>query len=381
MHSLNIRSAFFLYMNVGELIKQIEDWAPPGAAWEKDNVGLQVGSRGDKLKNILLCLELDEEVLKEAIKKKCNLIFTHHPLIFNPIKNLDFEKSRQAKLIQHLIKQNISLYSAHTNLDFTRDGVSFELAKSLRLKNVTFLEHEEANQFKVVIFVPAVNVDEFSEILFSVGGGVIGNYENCSFRIIGEGTFKGNEDSTPVIGKKGNTEKVEEVRLELIVDSWNLGKIVNAIKKHHPYEEPAYDIYPLKNKNANFGAGAIGELDKELSEKEFLNFVSRSLKIGKLKYCFGSGKKIKKVAVCGGSGSELLSRAINSGADAFITADIKYHAYHDAEGKILLVDAGHYETEIGSLNIVKKRIEKILSGKDYIKVFKFSGSTNPVKFY
>lgn len=381
MHSLNIRSAFFLYMNVGELIKQIEDWAPPGAAWEKDNVGLQVGSRGDKLKNILLCLELDEEVLKEAIKKKCNLIFTHHPLIFNPIKNLDFEKSKQAKLIQHLIKQNISLYSAHTNLDFTRDGVSFELAKSLKLKNVTFLEHEEANQFKIVIFVPAANVEELSEALFSAGGGVIGNYEKCSFRISGEGTFKGNEDSNPVVGKKGNTEKVEELRLELIVDSWNLGKIINAIKKYHPYEEPAYDIYPLKNKNTNFGAGAIGELEKELSEKEFLNFVSKSLKIGRLKYCNGSGKKIKKVAVCGGSGSELLSRAINSGADAFITADIKYHAYHDAEGKILLIDAGHYETEIGSLNIVKKRIEKILSGKDYIKVFKFSGSTNPVKFY
>lgn len=368
-------------MNVGELIKQIEDWAPPGAAWEKDNVGLQVGSRGDKLKNILLCLELDEEVLKEAIKKKCNLIFTHHPLIFNPIKNLDFEKSKQAKLIQHLIKQNISLYSAHTNLDFTRDGVSFELAKSLKLKNVTFLEHEEANQFKIVIFVPAANVEELSEALFSAGGGVIGNYEKCSFRISGEGTFKGNEDSNPVVGKKGNTEKVEELRLELIVDSWNLGKIINAIKKYHPYEEPAYDIYPLKNKNTNFGAGAIGELEKELSEKEFLNFVSKSLKIGRLKYCNGSGKKIKKVAVCGGSGSELLSRAINSGADAFITADIKYHAYHDAEGKILLIDAGHYETEIGSLNIVKKRIEKILSGKDYIKVFKFSGSTNPVKFY
>jgi dinuclear metal center YbgI/SA1388 family protein len=368
-------------MNVGELIKQIEDWAPPGAAWEKDNVGLQVGSRGEKLKNILLCLELDEEVLKEAIKKKCNLIFTHHPLIFNPIKNLDFEKSKQAKLIQHLIKQNISLYTAHTNLDFTRDGVSFQLAKTLKLKNVTFLEHEEANQFKVVIFIPAANVEELSEALFAVGGGVIGNYENCSFRLNGEGTFKGNDNSNPVVGKKGKPEKVEEVRLELIVDSWNLGKIVNAIKKHHPYEEPAYDIYPLKNKNINFGAGALGELEKELTEKEFLNFVSKSLKIGKLKYCRGRSNRIKKVAVCGGSGSELLSCAINSGADAFITADIKYHAYHDAESKILLIDAGHYETEIGSLNIVKKRIEKILSGKDYIKVFKFSGSTNPVKFY
>lgn len=381
MHSLNIRSAFFLYMNVGELIKQIEDWAPPGAAWEKDNVGLQVGSRGDKLKNILLCLEFDEEVLKEAIKKKCNFIFTHHPLIFNPIKNLDFQKSKQAKLIQQIIKNNISLFSAHTNLDFTKDGVSFELAKTLKLKNIKFLELEEANQFKVVVFVPSTHVEELSETLFSVGGGVIGNYQNCSFRLNGIGTFKGDENSNPFLGKKGITEKVEEVRLELIVDGWNLKKVINSIKQCHPYEEPAFDIYPLKNKNTNFGAGAIGNLDKELSEKDFLNLVSTSLKISRLKYCNGSGKKIKKVAVCGGSGADLLSSAINSEADAFITADIKYHAYHDAAGKILLIDAGHYETEIVSLNIVKKKIENILRNNDSIKVYKYTGSTNPVKFY
>lgn len=381
MHSLNIRSAFFLYMNVGELIKQIEDWAPPGAAWEKDNVGLQVGSRGDKLKNILLCLEFDEEVLKEAIKKKCNFIFTHHPLIFNPFKNLDFQKSKQAKLIQQLIKNNISLFSAHTNLDFTKDGVSFELAKTLKLKNIKFLELEEANQFKVVIFVPSTHVEELSETLFSVGGGVIGNYQNCSFRLNGIGTFKGDENSNPFLGKKGKTEKVEEVRLELIVDSWNLNKVINSIKISHPYEEPAYDIYPLKNKNTNYGAGAIGNLNKELTEKEFLNLVSTSLKIGRLKYCSGSGKKIKKVAVCGGSGSDLLSSAINLEANAFITADIKYHAYHDAAGKILLIDAGHYETEIVSLNIVKKKIENILRNNDSVKIYKYTGNTNPVKFY
>jgi len=381
MHSLNIRSAFFLYMTVGELIKQIEDWAPPGAAWEKDNVGLLVGSRGDKLKNILLSLEFDEEVLKEAIKKKCNFVFTHHPLIFSPIKNLDFQKSKQAKLIQQIIKNNISLFSAHTNLDFIKDGVSFELAKVLKLKNIKFLEQESGNQFKVVVFVPSSHLEEVSEALFSAGGGIIGNYQNCSFRINGTGTFKGNEETNPFIGKKGKTEKVEEVRIEIIVDAWNLSKVINAIKKFHPYEEPAYDIYPLKNKNTNFGAGAVGELDKELTEKEFLNFVSTSLKIGRLKYCNGSGKKIKKVAVCGGSGSELLPNAINSEADAFITADIKYHTYHDAVGRILLIDAGHYETEIVVLNFVKKKIENILRNNDSIKVYKYSGNTNPVKFY
>jgi dinuclear metal center YbgI/SA1388 family protein len=368
-------------MNVGELIKQIEDWAPPGAAWEKDNVGLQIGSRGDKLKNILLCLELDDEVLKEAIKKKCNFIFTHHPLIFNPIKKLDFQKNNQAQLIQKLIKNNISLYSAHTNLDFTRDGVSIELAKMLRLKNVKFLELAEGNQFKISVFVPEESVEKLSDELFNSGAGIIGNYENCSFRMKGEGTFKGNEKAKPVIGKKGKVEKVNEIRLELIVDVWNLKNAINAIKKFHPYEEPAYDIYPLKNKNTNYGAGAIGELTNELSEKEFLRHVTTSLKTGRLKYCSAKGKLIKKVAVCGGSGSELLNNAINSRADAFITADIKYHTYQEANGKILLIDAGHYETEIGSLNAVKRKIDNVILKDNSIKVYKYSGSTNPVKFY
>lgn len=381
MHSLNNRSAFFLYMNVGELIKQIEDWAPPGAAWEKDNVGLQIGSRGDKLKNILLCLELDDEVLKEAIKKKCNFIFTHHPLIFNPIKKLDFQKDNQAQLIQKLIKNNISLYSAHTNLDFTKDGVSFELAQMLKLKNVKFLELAEGNQFKISVFVPEESVEKLSAELFNSGAGIIGNYENCSFRLKGEGTFKGNEKARPVIGKKGKVEKVNEIRLELIVDVWNLKNAINAIKEFHPYEEPAYDIYPLKNKNTNYGAGAIGELTNELSEKEFLKYVTTLLKTGRLKYCSGNGKMIKRIAVCGGSGSELLNNAINSRADAFITADIKYHTYQEAYGKILMIDAGHYETEIGSLNAVKRKIDAILLKNNSIKVYKYSGSTNPVKFY
>jgi dinuclear metal center YbgI/SA1388 family protein len=381
MHSLNNRSAFFLYMNVGELIKQIEDWAPPGAAWEKDNVGLQIGSRGDKLKNILLCLELDDEVLKEAIKKKCNFIFTHHPLIFNPIKKLDFQKDNQAQLIQKLIKNNISLYSAHTNLDFTKDGVSFELAQMLKLKNVKFLELAEGNQFKISVFVPEESVEKLSAELFNSGAGIIGNYENCSFRLKGEGTFKGNEKARPVIGKKGKVEKVNEIRLELIVDVWNLKNAINTIKEFHPYEEPAYDIYPLKNKNTNYGAGAIGELTNELSEKEFLKYVTTLLKTGRLKYCSGNGKMIKRIAVCGGSGSELLNNAINSRADAFITADIKYHTYQEAYGKILMIDAGHYETEIGSLNAVKRKIDAILLKNNSIKVYKYSGSTNPVKFY
>lgn len=368
-------------MIVGELTKYLEDWAPPGAAWEKDNVGLQIGSRGETIKNIMLCLELDDEVLKEALQNKCNFIFTHHPLIFKPIKRLDTQKDSKAQLIEKIIKNNVTVYSAHTNLDFTKEGVSFELAKTLKLKNIRFLELEEGNQFKVVVFVPQKSLDKVAHAVFGAGGGKIGEYENCSFRLNGEGTFKGSEKSNPTIGKKNVFENVNEVRFEFLVDSWKIKNVIAALIKTHPYEEPAYDVYPLRNKNVNYGAGAIGDLEKEMGEKEFLSFVSKALKTKAIKYCHGKKNSIRKVAVCGGSGAELLNTAIESDADAFVTADLKYHSYHDAVNKILLIDAGHYETEIVVMNFVQHKMKKFISVNSKIKVLKYTGTTNPVKFY
>lgn len=368
-------------MIVREIIKYLEDWAPPGAAWEKDNVGLQIGSRGQKVQNILLCLELDDEVLKEALQKKCNFIFTHHPFIFNPIKKIDIEKDSKAKLIQTILKNNLTVYSAHTNLDFTKDGVSFELAQTLKLNNIKFLEPEESNQYKVAVFVPEKDLEKVADSVFKAGGGIIGEYGNCSFRLKGEGTFKGSEKSNPAVGQKQKFEKVEEIRFEFIIDSWNMYNVISAIHSSHPYEEPAYDIYPLKNKNVNYGAGAIGELSKEMSVKDFLKSTAANLKTEVLKYSIGKSKLIKKVAVCGGSGSDLLNKAISAGADAFVTADVKYHTFQEASGKIFLVDAGHYETEIHSLNSVENKLKNFIPKTEQIKVFKYSGSTNPVKFY
>lgn len=368
-------------MTVGELTKYLEDWAPPGAAWEKDNVGLQIGSRGQTIKNIMLCLELNDEVLSEAIQNRCNFIFTHHPLLFKPIKRLDTQKDSNAKLIERCIKNDLTIYSAHTNLDFTKDGVSFELAKTLKLKNIRFLELEESNQFKVIVFVPQINLDKVANAVFNAGGGKIGEYDNCSFRLNGEGTFKGSAFSNPAIGKKNRFEKVNEVRFEFIVDSWELNKVITALVNSHPYEEPAYDIYPLKNKNINYGAGAIGDLTKEMSRKDFLSHACKALKTKAIKFCDGKNRAVQKVAVCGGAGSELLNVAIESGADAFVTADIKYHTYHDAAGKILLIDAGHYETEVIVLNAVQQKMKKFISVDSKIKILKYSGSTNPVKFY
>jgi len=368
-------------MIVNDVIKYLEGWAPKEISWQKDNPGLQIGQINNNLKNIFLCLELTKDALDEAVEKKCNLIFTHHPFIFQPLKKLDFANDKNSQLIQTVIKNDITLYSAHTNLDFTKNGVSFKLAKKLQLKNISFLENQENNQFKLIVFVPKENLNEVADSIFNAGGGIIGEYSKCSFQISGKGTFEGSENSNPKIGKAQNFEQVEEIRLEVLVNSWNLKKVISEMIKSHPYEQPAFDVYPLQNKNVNFGFGAIGELENHLSENDFLNFVQQKLNLQNLRFTKGKSNSIKKVAVCGGSGSELLKSAISQKADAFVTADVKYHTFHDAQNEILLVDAGHYETEILILDEVKERLEKLISVKNYdSKIYKYSGTTNPINF-
>ena len=364
-----------------EIIKYLEEWAPKGIAWDKDNVGLQVGDPEIKIKNVLLSLDLKEEVIESAIKENCNLIITHHPLLYYPLKNLDYSKNIIARMIEKLIKNNITLYSAHTNLDFTKHGVSYQLAKRLLLKNIRFLKNLSENQIKLAVFVPESHVNKVAEATHQSGGGIIGEYSHCSFRTSGTGTFKGSDESNPSIGTKGVSEFVEEVKLEVIVDKWKLNQVLNAMKKAHPYEEVAYDIYSLKNENANYGIGAIGELSDSMDTNDFLGFVSSKLKTSTLRYTNSKKKKIKTVAVCGGSCGELVDEAIKQNADAFVTADLKYHTFQDAEGKILLIDAGHYETEAPILDEIKKRLESLLNENKKIKVLKFKGSTNPIVFY
>lgn len=368
-------------MTCKEVIKCLEDWAPKEIAWQKDNVGLQVGNPSKRITNILLSLELTADVVNQAIKKNCNLIITHHPLIFHPLKKLDLNKDSDSQLIEKLIKKDITLYSAHTNLDFTKHGVSFQLAKKLGLKNIAFLKNLKSNQCKLSVFIPTTHIEKVANAVFSAGGGIIGEYSNCSFKTEGEGTFKGSSVSNPTIGTKGEYEKVKEVKLEVMFDSWNLKNILKAMIAAHPYEEPAYDIYPLKNDNVNYGAGAIGSFVKSLSASETLSLVYKKLGAKNLRYVKGSTKRIKTVAVCGGSGSDLTDEAINLGADVFITADIKYHSFHSAKDKILLIDAGHFETEIAIVDELYRRLNKLVKEKNTIRIFKFSGNTNPINFY
>lgn len=370
---------FFEFMKCNEIFNFIEDWAPKGIAWDNDNVGLQVGSANSVVKNILLCLDTTEKVVDEAIKKRCSLIISHHPLLFRAIKKIDTQSDKTSKIIQKLIKHNITLYSAHTNLDFTKGGVSFKLAERLKLEKLTFLKNLTGNLFKLSVFVPFNHLDTVADAIHMAGGGIIGEYSHCSFRTFGTGTFKGSGKSNPAVGRKQKIEFADEVKLEVLINSFNSSKIISEMIKVHPYEEVAYDLYPLANENINFGVGALGVLSKTMEEKEFLKFVAKQMGIKNFRYNTGKKGTIKRVAVCGGSGADLLPAAIQKNADAFITADIKYHSFDDAQKRILLIDAGHYETEIIALTEVQKRLKGYLSPK--IKVFKYTGTTNPVNFF
>ena len=364
-----------------EIIKNIETWAPKEIAWQKDNVGLQIGDTDKRIKNILLCLEVNDKVVEEALNNKCNLIISHHPFFFSPLKKIDIANDHNSLLIQKLIKHDIILYSAHTNLDYTKGGVSYQLAERLELQNIKFLVNLKSNQYKISVFVPEDACEKIAEAIFSAGGGILGEYTRCSFRTKGNGTFKGSGKTRPVIGEKEKDMLVEEVKLEVLVDRWKLNTILSALKRVHPYEEIAYDLVPLENPNVNYGIGAVGDLSKNYNLNDFLSFLSHKLIIKNFRYTNGKRGMIKKVAVCGGSGSEYLHEAIAQNCNAYITADIKYHTFQDAEKEILLIDAGHYETEIFSLNEVKKRITLQLNPNKDIKVYLYSGSTNPVIFY
>jgi len=367
-------------MQVKEIIRKIEKFAPLQIAWEKDNTGLQVGNPENEISNIFLTVDLNNTALNQAIKLKCNLIISHHPIIFTPIKKINLANDEKSLLIEKILKNNITVYSAHTNLDFTKNGVSFELAQKLGLENIEFLEKSTSNKFKLVTFVPDEFKEKLSDSLFTAGAGKIGEYSKCSFQSKGYGTFLGSEKSNPQIGKKGNFEIVNETRLEVIVDSWNLNNVIQTLLNVHPYETPAYDIYKLENQNENAGFGAVGFLPDEMSVNQFLKYVAEKLSIKNFRYAKGKSSKIRKVAVCGGSGTELLTKAIKINADAFITADIKYHTFQDAENKILFIDAGHYETEIFGLNSIRKILEKQINDKK-IKIILNKKSTSPIKFF
>ncbi|MFN0159096.1 MAG: Nif3-like dinuclear metal center hexameric protein [Bacteroidota bacterium] len=367
-------------MTVENVNSFFDEWAPKSIAWEKDNVGLQVGSLSSRVKGIVVALDATEQVVEEARMKKANLLVTHHPLLFNPVRTVT-DRNATGRCIAALVRGGISLYSAHTNLDFTRGGTSFALAEILGLRDVDFLSHSYRIGRKVVTFVPSLNVEKVATAMARAGAGRIGNYKECSFQTEGTGIFRGNEESRPAVGKKHARETVKETRLEMVAPVWKVDNVIKAMKESHPYEEVAYDVYPLENTSSDFGMGAIGNLEKPLTMQAFIRRVKRNLHIPAVRSSSIPRKNVRRIAVCGGSGSALTQDAVRAGADVFVTADVKYHSFHDADQRIAVVDAGHYETEIPVMRVVVERLRTWLREHDSgIPVHLARTITNPVTY-
>ncbi|MFT6815573.1 MAG: dinuclear metal center YbgI/SA1388 family protein [Sphingobacteriales bacterium] len=363
-------------MKVSEIISVLEEFASPSLQESYDNSGLIVGNKDQEVTKVLISLDCIESVVEEAIKNKANLIVSHHPILFKGIKQLN-GKNYVERTILKAIKNDIALYAIHTNLDNVFEGVNFKIAEKLGLKNCRSLRLKENNLAKLSTFVPIEHKSEVVKAIYAAGAGKIGNYSECSFSTEGIGTFKALENALPFVGSKGVLHSEAEEKLEVIVPMHLKSTVVNALLKAHPYEEVAYDLYPLLNSNPKIGSGYIGETEKNIPAKEFLQNLKNVFKCEVIKHTKLVKKNITKVALCGGSGSFLLADAKRAGADIFISADFKYHEFFDAENDLIIADIGHYESEQYTID----HIHGILKQKfPNFALLKSGVSTNPVKY-
>ncbi|MFW6022763.1 MAG: Nif3-like dinuclear metal center hexameric protein [Halanaerobiaceae bacterium] len=362
---------------IKDVIKILNQLAPDNLAFEWDSVGMQVGDVNNNVKNILVTLDVNEKVIEEALDKNCQLILSHHPFIFKPLDKII--NTGKGELIFKLIKNNISLFSMHTNLDIVSGGLNDYLADILKLNNVQLLKTiKEKKLNKLVVFIPENHLNEVRDALLNNGAGFLGNYSHTSFITKGSGSFKPLAGSKPFMGKENKINVVEEYRFETIIEEEKIGQIVAIMKDVHPYEEVAYDLYPLNNKSG-YGLGRIGNLNREYNLADYLKIVKDKLNISQLKYVGELDKRIKRVAVCSGSGADLISLSQKMGADLYITADIKYHDAQFAETiDIALLEAGHYQSEIIVKNIFKEYLDKKMDNKSLdISILKSEINTDP----
>lgn len=337
----------------------MEEFAPLALQEDYDNAGLLVGDPMAKIKGALLCIDVTEKVIDEAISLGANLIISHHPLIFNGLKKILGTNAVQRSVIK-AIKNDIAIYAAHTNIDNVLSGVNGKIADKIGLINTKILQPKKGNLLKLVCFVPKLHVQRVREAIFEAGGGNIGNYDACSFNAEGYGSFRPNSNAHPFVGEINKIHYEDEVRIEVILPEYFQSKVTEALIKVHPYEEPAYDFIPLKNVFNQVGAGLIGQLPEPKSEEVFLSKLKQIFNVPVIRHTNLTGKMIQKVAVCGGSGSFLLQDAIKANADIFISADFKYHDFFDAENKIIIADLGHFETEQFTKEVFYEVIQKKL---------------------
>lgn len=364
-------------MKISEVIECLEEFAPRALQEDYDNSGLLVGSKNDECSGILITLDVTEEVILEACKKKYNLIVAHHPIIFKGLKKINGENYVERSVIA-AIKNNIAIYAIHTNLDNVANGVNQKIAEKLHLQNIKALLPKGGILKKLTTFCPQKNAEEVRSALFTSGAGRLGNYSECSFNLEGSGTFKAGEGAEPHVGNVGERHTEKETRIEVIFAGYLQNKVLMALRQAHPYEEIAYDIYSLSNQQNDVGSGVIGEFADTVSEEQLLALLKTSFNLSVIRHSPLLNKKITKVALCGGAGSFLLPAAKASGAGAYITSDVKYHEFFDADDTILLADIGHYESE----QFTKDLLTDILRQKfPNFAVRKSEIMTNPVSYY
>lgn len=364
-------------MTIADIISSFENFAPTIYQESYDNSGLLTGNLSWICTGTICTLDVTEAVVMEAKEKKCNLIIAHHPIIFSGLKKITGKTYVEQTTIA-AIKNDIAIYAVHTNLDNVINGVNQKIAEKIGLINSKILAPKSQLLCKIFVFVPKQHVNEVREAIFNAGAGEIANYSECSFNTEGKGTFKGNSSSNPKIGKPNIREVVEEIKIEAILPIYLQNKVVEQVKLAHPYEEVAYDIVPLNNVNQQIGSGLVGELEHEISEIEFLQKLKQAFNLKVIKHTKFLGKAIKTVALCGGSGSFLIKNAIAVNADIYITSDIKYHEFFDAEEKIVLADIGHWESEQFTIDLL---VEILRAKSPTFAVLKSSINTNPVRYF
>lgn len=347
-------------IRIKEVKNILDEWASPNLAESWDSIGLFLGDPEKEVRTIKVALGISPEVVKEAIESKADLLVTHHPLWISPPMRLSEDQSI-GKMVANLIRHNIGVLSAHTNLDACKDGVNDNLARLLELREVTPLSPQRQSAwFKLVVFAPEEQVDSLRSALGDAGAGQFKNYSHCAFSAVGEGTFRPLVGAKPAIGEIGKLEKVKEARIEAIVNRENLSAVLTSMLAVHSYEEVAYDLIPLENQmDRDEGLGRVGNLQTEMTLEEFAEFVKKKLHLQGVRLCGDLTKKITKIALCGGSGMSLLKEALRSGADVYLTGDIKHHDAEEALQKgICLVDGGHFGTEKHILSVVVEKLQK-----------------------
>ncbi len=361
---------------VKDIISVLESKAPLGLQESYDNAGLLTGHKDLKVTGVLVCLDVIPAILDEALQRGCNFILSHHPPFFSGMKKFS-GNSLQEEILVKAIKNNLILYASHTNLDSVVYGVSGKMADRLGLINQKILIPREDDLLKLVCFIPASHLELVSNAIFAAGAGSIGNYDHCSYQLSGNGTFRAGEGTHPYTGTVGITHYEPETRFETILPKHKLKAVIKAMLEHHPYEEVAYDLYPLINKNPSQGLGIVGELSQECSETDFLKQVKEVFGVPVIRHSKLFNRQIRKVALCGGSGADFIKQAASSGADIYLTADIKYHFWFDLPGQIVLADIGHFESERFTINVLA---DSLIEKFPKFAVCLTEVNTNPINY-